>query len=95
MGIVGKCGRTTPRNGAIIMQTVTPTIGDIIQHTRELVDEKEAAEILDTAPGTLSVWRSTGRYAIPFIKVGRRVRYRRSDLERWLESRTRTNGATA
>ncbi len=28
---------------------------------------------------------------IPFIKVGRLVRYRRSDLEAWLESRTLNN----
>ena len=61
---------------------------------RELLDEKAAAEFLDIAPGTLSVWRSTGRYCIPFVKVGRRVRYRRADLEAWLASRTRTNGAT-
>lgn len=61
----------------------------------DLVDETEAAEILDVVPGTLSVWRSTGRYAIPFIKVGRKVRYSRTALNVWLESRTRTNGATA
>lgn len=61
-----------------------------------LLDEKQAAEVLgDIQPGTLSVWRSTGRYKIPFIKVGRRVRYRRADLLAWLESRTRANGATA
>ncbi len=62
--------------------------------SRELLDEKAAADLLQLAPGTLSVWRSTGRYRIPFVKVGRRVRYRRSDLEAWLASRTRTNGAT-
>jgi len=62
---------------------------------RDLLDEIEAAQYLTLAPGTLSVWRSTGRYKIPFVKVGRRVRYRRSDLLAWLESRTRANGATA
>jgi excisionase family DNA binding protein len=60
----------------------------------ELIDEQQAAEFLGLCPGTLSVWRSTGKYKLPFIKVGRRVRYRRSDLELWLESRTRSNGAT-
>lgn len=60
-----------------------------------LLDEKQAAEVLTVEPGTLSVWRSTGRYKILFLKVGRRVRYRRADLDAWLESRTRTNGATA
>lgn len=74
------------------MQTLS--IGSIVQRTRELVDEKAAAEILCTTPGTLSVWRSTGRYALPFVKIGRKVRYRVTDLESWLESRTRTNGAT-
>jgi excisionase family DNA binding protein len=61
----------------------------------DLVDEIVAAEILDLSPGTLSVWRSTGRYSLPFLKVGRKVRYSRKALEAWLESRTRSNGATA
>jgi hypothetical protein len=60
-----------------------------------LLDERDAAEFLDVSPGTLSVWRSTGRYALPFIKVGRRVKYRPEDLSAWLDSRTRSNGATA
>jgi excisionase family DNA binding protein len=70
------------------------TIQEIIDRTRELVDEKEAARILDNSPGTLSVWRSTGRYNLPFIKIGRNVRYRRADLEAWLEKRTRETGST-
>ncbi|MBL8440191.1 MAG: helix-turn-helix domain-containing protein [Betaproteobacteria bacterium] len=71
------------------------TIQEIIDRTRELVDEKEAARILDNSPGTLSVWRSTGRYNLPFIKIGRNVRYRRSDLLTWMEKRTRETGTTA
>lgn len=62
---------------------------------RDLLDEAQAADYLTLAAGTLSVWRSTGRYGIPFVKVGRRVRYRRGDLDAWLESRTCSNGATA
>ena len=61
----------------------------------ELLDERQTAEFLNVSPGTLSVWRSTGRYHLPFVKVGRKVRYRRSDLEAWLESRARISGATA
>lgn len=64
-------------------------------NSSHLLDEKQAADLLQLAPGTLSVWRSTGRYKIPFVKVGHLVRYRRADLETWLESRTRSNGATA
>ena len=59
-----------------------------------LVGEKEAAVILEVTPGTQKVWRSTGRFAIPFLKVGRLAKYRRSTLENWLESRTRLSGAT-
>ena len=71
------------------------TIQEIVQASRELLNERDAANLLTVSPGTLSVWRSTGRYKIPFIKVGRRVRYRRVDLEAWLASRTRASGATA
>jgi predicted site-specific integrase-resolvase len=67
----------------------------IVQARKELLDDKAAAAVLDVTPGTLSVWRSTGRYALPFLKVGRKVRYRYSDLLAWLEKRTRETGATA
>jgi excisionase family DNA binding protein len=77
------------------METATPAINEIVQRTRDLLDEKQAAEFLGVAPGTLSVWRSRGRYSVPFVKVGHLVRYRRGDLDAWLESRTRANGATA
>ncbi len=67
---------------------------EITQQVCDLLDEKAAAEFLDVEPGTLSVWRSTGRHSLPFVKVGYLVRYRRSVLEAWLESRTRATGAT-
>lgn len=70
------------------------SLNDIVNRTRELLDEKQAAAFLTLSPGTLSVWRSTGRYKIPFIKIGARVRYKRTDLDAWLDSRIRDNGAT-
>lgn len=73
---------------------MSTTTAEIIGN-KVLLNESEAAELLSMAVGTLGVWRSTGRYNIPFIKVGRSVRYKRSELEAWLESRTRTTGATA
>lgn len=71
------------------------TLQDIVQASNDLLDSNAAGVVIDATPGTLSVWRSTGRYALPFIKVGRKVRYRRADLLAWLEKRTRSNGATA
>jgi excisionase family DNA binding protein len=66
----------------------------ITDYSDELLSEKEAAQKLCLATTTLQVWRSTGRYSLPFIKIGGKVRYRREDLQRWLEARTRTDGTT-
>lgn len=52
-----------------------------------LLKDAQAAAFLDLAPGTMSVWRCTGRESIPYLKVGRNVRYRLGDLRRWLNER--------
>ena len=78
--------------------TQAQSLAEIIRQTstlNDLLDQNQAAQLLHVTPGTLSVWRSTGRYSIPFVKVGRSVRYRLSDLHSWIESRTQSNGATA
>ena len=54
----------------------------------ELLDNAPAAEYVGVKPHTLEIWRCTGRYKIPFVKVGRLVKYRRADLDAWLASRT-------
>jgi predicted DNA-binding transcriptional regulator AlpA len=54
----------------------------------ELLDEKETAAILGTTAGTLQVWRSTKRYPLPYVKVGRSVRYKRSAIADFITSRT-------
>lgn len=54
----------------------------------ELLDEHQAAAFLGLSRITLSVWRSTKRYNLPFVKIGRSVRYRRADLVAWIDSRT-------
>ena len=75
-------------------ESISVTLKAHGRRNNDLVGEKEAAEILGVTPGTLQVWRSTGRYAIPFIKVGRLVKYRTDVLDRWLESRTHVSGYT-
>ena len=52
-----------------------------------LLTPDQAAEVLGVKKTTLEVWRCTKRYAIPYIKVGRLVRYRRSALVAFLASR--------
>lgn len=82
----------TMQNQAI---TEARTLRASIESSADLLDEKAAAALLDVSPGTLSVWRSTGRYSLPFVKIGWKVRYRRSALEAWMQARTRESGATA
>lgn len=52
------------------------------------VADKLAADALGVKPTTLAVWRSTGRYNLPYLKVGRLVKYRISDLAEFLARRT-------
>jgi len=54
-----------------------------------LLDRKSAAKYLGYAPGTLAVWDCIKRYDLKPIKIGRSVRYRKSDLDKFLEERLR------
>jgi hypothetical protein len=47
-----------------------------------------AAAYLGIKPTTLAMWRSTKRYPLPYIKVGRLVQYRKAHLDAFLASRT-------
>jgi excisionase family DNA binding protein len=52
-----------------------------------LLTPGEVAQITGLSVETLAQWRSQRR-GIPFVKVSRNcVRYRQSDLDRWLEER--------
>jgi excisionase family DNA binding protein len=55
---------------------------------QRLLNRKEAAEFLGIKEMTLAIWQSTKRYGLPVVKVGRLVRYRRSDLLAFIENRT-------
>lgn len=54
-----------------------------------MLSPEQAAELIGVAASTLGIWRSTGRYNLPFVKAGSRVRYRAADVERFIERRTR------
>jgi DNA-binding transcriptional MerR regulator len=47
-----------------------------------------AADHLGIAPATLAYWRSRGSQAVPYLKIGGRVVYRKDDLDKWLGERT-------
>ncbi len=58
----------------------------------ELVPAKLAARLLGVHQNTLCKWRIAGR-GPRFVKMGRRVAYRLSDIEKWANQRTYSNTA--
>lgn len=66
----------------------TEAIHHSAEQTKEsdvLMTRKEAARYINFAPGTLAIWDCTKRYNLNPLKIGRSVRYRKSDLDRFLE----------
>lgn len=49
-----------------------------------LLTRREAAVYLGVAEQTLAVWKCTGRRSLPFVKIGRLVRYRKADLDAFI-----------
>lgn len=66
-------------------------MSDIAIH--KLFDPDYVADILGVSSGTLTVWRSTGRVNLPFVKVGRKVMYRPEDVQSFIEHRTMAHTA--
>ncbi len=63
------------------------------QNTDPLFTPQQTSEYLGVSHDTLSVWRCEKRYNIPYLKVGRLVKYRKSDLDAWLAGRTQSGEA--
>lgn len=55
----------------------------------ELLDIDELARLTGTSRSGLAKWRAAGT-GPAYVKVGRAVRYCRSDVDAWLASRRRT-----
>jgi len=60
----------------------------------EVWEPEGVSDFLKVPEGTLANWRYQGK-GPRFIKVGRHVRYRRSDVEAWLELHVRESTAVA
>lgn len=54
----------------------------------KLLTERETAAYLAIGMASLANWRSTGKVNIPCVRLGRAVRYRVSDLERFIAAQT-------
>lgn len=53
----------------------------------DMLTTEQAARLLGLSPFTLNKWRLNG-HGLRFIKLGRAVRYRRTDVDAYLASRT-------
>jgi excisionase family DNA binding protein len=53
----------------------------------DLLLRKEVAAMLKLQPQTLAAWAVTGKH-LPFVKLGRSVRYRRADVVAFVERQT-------
>jgi len=76
-------------------QNVAPdTATSTVETTRvpELMTPQQAADYLGVKASTLGIWRCRRSYEIPFVKVGSKVRYRKTDLDDFLRHRTKDAG---
>ena len=59
--------------------------------TGDLLTVKEVAAMLRVPNSWIYGHTSGEGERIPFLKVGRHLRFRRSEIEQWLQSRSRNN----
>ncbi|MDE1952586.1 MAG: helix-turn-helix domain-containing protein [Betaproteobacteria bacterium] len=64
----------------------TPPAAPQIDVGDSLLTRQQTAQMLKMAPQTLASWASSGRGGLPFIKFGRLVRYKKSDVQRYIET---------
>lgn len=73
---------TTPNLPSTDWRLVTPAV----------FDTQGAARYLGVSPATLATWRCTNEVRVPFVRLGRRVAYRRIDLDAFLASHVNAAG---
>lgn len=56
--------------------------------TEKLMTPQEAADRLGITEGTLRVWRCTKRYPLPYVRVGRAIRYTPEAVTAFIHNRT-------
>lgn len=70
----------------VVQSTEIPAI--LSRFQSDLLTRREAAAYLGVTPETLAVWASTRRYPLRSVKIGRLAKYRKSDLDSFINSRT-------
>lgn len=60
-----------------------------------LLSRKEAAKYLGISEQTLAIWKCTKRYDLPFVKIGRLIKYRKADLDGFIFENLESNSNSA
>ena len=58
-----------------------------------LMTPRDTAVYIGVKINTLAVWRMTNRYGLPFVKLGKVVRYHKTDLDEWINKNVSTDRA--
>lgn len=75
------------------MQKATPVKEVCNVAPSGLMTPRDAAVYIGVKINTLAVWRMTNRYGLPFVKLGKVIRYRKSDLDEWINKNVSTDRA--
>jgi len=62
-----------------------------VMDTQALLTPEQVSMRLGITPETLQAWRTCNRYDLPYVKVGRLIRYRNVDIERFIARRTKSH----
>jgi len=58
-----------------------------------LLSRAEAARYLGVSVSTLATWACTGRYNLPYVRLGRLAKYRAEDLDAFISNSVIERGA--
>lgn len=71
---------------------LNPTAASVSSTVPPILTAAQASVYLQVPVSTLAVWRSTNRVHLPYVKLGGLVRYRRCDLEAFIDGRLVNGG---
>jgi hypothetical protein len=81
---------TKKKASAVGKTNANESMGDnCIPTGSRLRSRRYASKYLGVTVHTLAVWASTGRYNLPFVKVGRKAMYWTHNLEEFVRQRTK------
>jgi excisionase family DNA binding protein len=59
-------------------------LGVVKSAASDLLSRQQAADYLGVAVHTLAIWKCTRRHDLPYVKIGRLVKYKRSELDAFI-----------